>query len=162
MSEWRRWLLVWGPLGIGLTIVATTSGGAYSQAHIEDWVAGLLQSWLPGLASGGTVLGITDVLLWALRKPAHLVEYGLLALLAQRALDLTMRWPRWRIALSAILFCSIVGSLDELHQSLLQERTALAGDVLADVAGAMLALGVYYIFIRRANRGGKRRGSGEL
>jgi len=153
MTRLRRSLLVSGPVVVWLVVIATTSGEAGAQSHIEDWAMSLLQKWFPDLASDGAVSGLTGVCLWALRKPAHLLEYGVLAVLIYRALGLVTKWRRRWLVAGAVLFCGVVGSIDELYQSLLPERTALASDVLIDMIGALLAVAICCVGARRRQRG---------
>ena len=153
MNRLRRSLLVWGPVVVWLVVIATTSGEAGAHSRIEDWGTSLLQRWFPDLASDGALLGLAGVFLWALRKPAHLLEYGVLAVLIYRSLGLATKWrTRWLIP-GAVLFCGVVGSIDELYQSLLPDRTALASDVLIDMIGALLAVAICCVVTWRRQRG---------
>ena len=84
-----------------------------------------------------TDLGIGDILL---RKAAHMVEYGVLALLVFRALQGTSQpaLPRahwW--SLGAALLYAVT---DEWHQAFVPGRGPSALDVGFDGAGAFLAL----------------------
>jgi len=74
-------------------------------------------------------------------KVAHLAGYGVLAGLLLRAL--LGGFPRpvsWRAGSLAVLLAVVYGVSDEWHQSFVPERAADAMDVVADGAGAMLAV----------------------
>ena len=80
----------------------------------------------PGLNSG---LGVWDLVL---RKLAHMVEFGLLWLLWWRALGYGSPLPAVVIALA-------YAASDELHQSLVADRTGSPVDWAIDAAGVGLA-----------------------
>jgi VanZ family protein len=73
-----------------------------------------------------------------LRKTAHLVEYGVLGLLAVRALLPTV--PLRRSALWALLLAVTVALVDEGYQATSAVRTGHPKDVLIDTCGACLGI----------------------
>jgi VanZ family protein len=75
------------------------------------------------------------------RKTAHLVEYGILALLAGRALAGMGGGPR-RVLWGSFLFCALYAVSDEVHQSFVPGRFGKVRDVALDSLGAALALSV--------------------
>ena len=74
-------------------------------------------------------------------KALHLVAYAGLAVLAGRALahGLPAR-VTWRIAIGTLAITIGYAVTDELHQRLVPGRSADVYDVIADAAGACLAL----------------------
>ena len=74
-----------------------------------------------------------------IRKTAHLTEYGILGALMFRALRGEKKsWsPRW--AIGAIVFATLIASIDEIHQSFVPSRTGTWHDVVLDAAGATIA-----------------------
>ncbi|MFQ5701679.1 MAG: VanZ family protein [Acidobacteriota bacterium] len=87
----------------------------------------------------------------------HGAEFGLLALLAARAITRS----GWRITMGALALvvvgCFGVGVLDEFHQSFIPGRHPSAWDVAADSGGAAIALLVLALLRGRgAMRGGNR------
>ncbi|MFZ5816682.1 MAG: VanZ family protein [Bacillota bacterium] len=81
---------------------------------------------------------LLNLLEWSLRKSAHLLSYGLLALLLLwgfRGL-----WPRWRAAGWALGIAVLYAVTDEWHQSLVPDRQGRWTDVLIDTIGAATAL----------------------
>ena len=85
----------------------------------------------------------------AIRKLAHVFQYGVLCLLAVNAFRSVKR--SYLIALSYI---SSIAVIDELQQSLDPTRTATPVDVVLDIVGGLLALGFLHL-IRRFRRGGE-------
>jgi VanZ family protein len=78
----------------------------------------------------------------------HIGGYGLLGLLLCRAYR--SRWPeasRRSLARSAVLTAALFGLSDEIHQSFIPLRTADAWDVVADVIGAALGVGLYFALL---------------
>jgi VanZ family protein len=70
---------------------------------------------------------------WAIRKSAHLVEYGVLALLWTRALGSGDARRAGRLSIG---LCVLTAALDELHQATTSTRGGSVLDVLLDSAGA--------------------------
>lgn len=83
-------------------------------------------------------------------KTLHLIEYGILFLLTERALKLSlprlgkkvrlgrMTWS-WRPAWLALIFVLLYGASDEFHQTLVPTREGHLRDVLIDGLGGWLA-----------------------
>mgnify|MGYP005855903993 CR=1 FL=1 len=101
------WLWQWGPPLLWMAVIFALS----SRSHLPSAPQPLL-----------------DLLL---KKAAHFVEYGVLALLWLRALSPA----EWRSARGPALYAVS----DELHQALVPGRHAQPTDVLIDAAGAATA-----------------------
>src|SRR5262245_21000950 len=70
-------------------------------------------------------------------KSGHFIGYVILSVLLLRALSGgRIAGVSWRTALLAILFSTLYGVSDELHQSFVPHRTPDVWDVAADAAGA--------------------------
>lgn len=82
----------------------------------------------------------------------HGAEYGGLGLLLARALSGSPGIPAFSARWAALAGSAIFGVVDEVHQSFVPGRTSSARDVLADVAGASLAIGLAAILSFRARR----------
>ncbi|MBS1801742.1 MAG: VanZ family protein [Acidobacteria bacterium] len=81
-----------------------------------------------------------------IRKTGHFLGYGTMGLLWLRAWWMSL--PRAAFFLNAVLALAgtaAVASLDELHQSLLPNRTGLSSDVLLDCSGAVVLLLLYLL-----------------
>ncbi|RME27640.1 MAG: VanZ family protein [Deltaproteobacteria bacterium] len=76
-------------------------------------------------------------------KPLHFMEYGLLALLATRALRSGAGLRRQWAWLAAVAFCFAVGGVDELVQHLNPARKSEWLDLAADVAGGLAGATLY-------------------
>jgi VanZ family protein len=94
-------------------------------------------SSVPGLESGLEVK--TD---FALRKLAHLAEYGILAILWIRALT-AAELPRRRAFLFSILFCIAFAISDEIHQLYIPGREGKIYDILIDSLGVLLGAAIF-------------------
>jgi len=82
-----------------------------------------------------------------IRKLAHFIEYGILALLAVRAFTVV----RFRYAI-AFLLVLCVAAVDEINQSFNPSRTSSPWDVALDAAGGLAALTVYWFTVGRRPR----------
>jgi VanZ family protein len=93
------------------------------------------------------VLGVeaTNLLEFVLRKGAHMLSFGVLALLARLAFAGT--WPalpRLRLTAVAWAFALLYAISDELHQTFVPTRVGSPSDIGFDAAGAALALLLAY------------------
>src|SRR5262249_32995897 len=84
-----------------------------------------------------------------IRKLAHFTEYLVLGLLITRALRDERGW-RVEHALLAIALATVYAVSDEVHQHFVPGRTAAAGDVAIDAAGAFVGqVGIAVLALRR-------------
>jgi VanZ family protein len=114
--------LVWTAL------IAWLSSSGWSAAHTGPRLSPLFRWLLPWAAPEQV-----EAVHWVVRKSAHLVEYGVLALLWSRALRRGEARRAWRTPLALVV---LTASLDEWHQSLIGTRGGSALDVLLDATGA--------------------------
>lgn len=89
-------------------------------------------------------------------KVLHMTAYGVLAALFYRACGAT--WPGRMspvlMLVVSVLFASLYGVSDELHQSLVAARHADVGDGIADFAGSILGAGATMIVNAKRGRWG--------
>ena len=116
----------------------------------------LVWAWLPVLVWMALILGLSgqanlparqnpatgEVIrsTYTVAKLAHVVEYGMLAVLLLRAMSMPRGGLGLRFGTAAIWTVSaatMVGAVDELRQSLVPNREPRLGDVLIDGAGAL-------------------------
>jgi len=79
-----------------------------------------------------------------IRKGAHLFEYGVLGILAYRALSVVNLRP-----VVAIIVVGLVAAIDELNQSFNPARTSSPWDVGLDVLGGIIGIGIFILLCRR-------------
>ena len=87
-----------------------------------------------------------------IRKLAHVVEYGILALLVWAALR-SSRSALLRAAGLALVWVIAIAACDEFRQSLLDSRSGSAHDVALDAFGGALALAIAIAYTRVMQRG---------
>lgn len=95
--------------------------------------------------SSRPVAGASEVI-WQdfiIKKTAHLVEYGIFAILTYRALKHAGVNKKEAIV-SSFLIVSLYGVSDEFHQSFTPGREPRVRDMIIDSTGSFLAL--YYIY----------------
>ncbi len=110
-------------------MILTASNDHFSSGRTAWWLAEILGR---------------DVPVWfnvAVRKCAHLVEYGILAALTLRAAARSGRAPRTAVVIALLLPLS-VAVVDETLQSFTVQRQGSPGDVALDFAGASIALAI--------------------
>ncbi|MFN0149293.1 MAG: VanZ family protein [bacterium] len=115
--------------------------------------------WLPVIAYAALILAVSSIPGSALAKlpfsfwdkSAHVVEYGILSLLAGRAVRATFpgEGSSTRVALAVIAAVVAFGAIDEIYQGT-RGRDADILDLAADAAGATLAQTIQTVRARGA------------
>ncbi len=134
-----------------MVIIYGGSGDTLSFQHTSRFLGPLLRWLFPDLGPAGF-----SQALFLIRKLGHLTEYFLLMLLAWRALRLTTGHRFWswhpRPAALALVLAGAYAVSDEFHQKFVQTRQASGIDVLIDISGATLALGLIWLVSRWKRR----------
>lgn len=78
-----------------------------------------------------------------LRKCAHFTEFAVLGVLSSLTL---LQTKVLRRGLSAVAFCLVIASMDETLQLFVDGRAGRVLDVIIDGAGALIGIGVVFIF----------------
>jgi len=81
---------------------------------------------------------------WPVKKVAHVVAYGLLGIAYFYGLA-GGQWPKFRLAIAAVLMAAAYGATDEFHQSFVPGRGAGPADVGIDTLGAVAGLAVQWL-----------------
>ena len=108
-----------------------------------------LKYWLPVFFWGLIIFSFsslttpsTSEIFWqdfVVKKTAHMVEYGIFALLLYRALR-AYETDQTRAVILSILFAGLYGLTDEFHQSFTPGREPRVRDVAFDTIGASLSM----------------------
>lgn len=109
----------------------------------------LLSLWLPVAAWAGVIFYLSSVPhlstgwgVWdlILRKMAHMVEFGVLALLFWRALSGSKPLERVTLARWTLAVVALYALSDEFHQSFVPGRVMSLWDVSIDTLGGYIAI----------------------
>lgn len=114
------------------------------QKLVNYWLPPILWALVIFSFSSMQVTGTVDVH-WKdfiVKKTAHLVEYGILAVLLYRAL-INSNLSKQKALFFAILIAGLYGISDELHQSFTPGREPRVRDVLIDTVGATIGASVW-------------------
>lgn len=137
-----RLLWAWAAVAACIALIWTLSSEGFSGTTTSRFLGPFLR-WLHPEISGRTLYEIH----YYVRKTAHVSEYALLALLAFRALSLSLDRSMARLAMLALGLVLAVASLDELRQSFLPARNGSPADVALDLTGGLfgvtLIVGIY-------------------
>src|SRR2546423_5205549 len=127
----------WLPLLIWGSVIFVGSTNLMSAGHTSRFVVPFLLWLKPGM-SPQTIW----IILVAVRKCAHVIEYAVLALLLWRALRNTpVLGAKMLVVFGAVMLgCALFAASDEFHQTFVKSRTPSVRDVLLDLAGAILGL----------------------
>jgi VanZ family protein len=136
----RSTLRLWLPVVIWTAMIFAASSASFSGGNTGNWLAKLIQ-----LVLGHSVTPWQfHIIHAAVRKAAHLTEYGILGFLVFRAIRAGRRDWDFRWSLAAIAIAMAVACLDEWHQAFVPSRTASPYDVLIDTIGAALAQVLFF------------------
>jgi VanZ family protein len=134
-----------------MSIISGMSSDAGSTRNTSRIIGPILRWFNPDIPDE-TIRGIQLVV----RKTAHFIEYGILALLLWRArrrsvesIEHPWRWSKAGVALGATVLFAIT---DEWHQSFVPSREGSLRDVLIDSAGAAAALAGWWWLGRRLRK----------
>ncbi|WP_152946161.1 VanZ family protein [Desulfofundulus thermobenzoicus] len=153
-KHWWRWLLV----GVCLLAIAYFSGQSFAEQDLRPEIRRhprMVEKVreLPPVSfsySGQPVdnrRAPADFIQFWLRKGAHVVIYGALGLSLAAALDGAGSGGRRRWMLAGVIVI-LVGALDEWHQTFVPGRTGRAVDVLVDLAGFVVLVFFFSLFVR--------------
>jgi VanZ family protein len=140
----RFWLSAWGPVALGVCVIALESTTFMGSDHTSGPLRWLFQHLFGPISDAHW-----EIVHHLARKSGHFIGYGSLGLAWLRAWWLTL--PRSRYledALLALAGTALVASLDEWHQTYLPNRTGSPWDVLLDCCGAVTLLILLYFFLR--------------
>ena len=141
----RTFLRSWGPAIAWVCLILIASSDLMSAEHTSRFIGPLLRWMMPDI----TPAGVAAVQLWV-RKAAHVTEYAILASLILRGFAGEARRLRLAHVAGAFALVVICASADEFRQSFVASRTGSPLDVLLDVVGGSLGLGVYWYLRRRS------------
>lgn len=124
-----------------------------AQFSTQRWGGEQTQSTLTMLLDGSfpTLLNALSpeqlhTLNFIVRKGAHLTEYAILTTLCFTMGTLGFQKP-WKSVLPfAVLGSAIFAVTDEIHQSFVPNRGASPMDVLIDITGALMAVGLIHMW----------------
>jgi len=141
-------LRYWLPLLLWMAVIFSASADAKSTEHTSRFLEPFLRWLNPNITPEAI-----ERVRWCVRKTAHMVEFALMAWLAWRALRKPKRndprpWS-WKTAGLALGIVVAYAVTDELHQTIVPNRTGSAKDVCIDTAGGLLGLAATWVCYRR-------------
>ena len=143
----RKIILTWLAVVTWAAIIWGLGGEDFANESTSRFIRPLLEWLFPNLSAGGL-----DLTHFVIRKGFHAFEYGLLALLALRALLLT--WPlSWaRAGTVAVSIALALALADEGRQATSETRGGNWTDVLLDLAGASATVGTVHLLPRQTKQ----------
>ena len=136
--SWLHRLWRYGPILLWIALIFWASTDQFSSEN----TASFIQPWIQWLFPGMNPAGV-ETLHAVIRKSAHVAEYAIFALLVARALiGSSIRLFSWGWLVISLLMLTAVAVTDEFHQSFVPSRTAAITDVLIDMSGGLVALGI--------------------
>ena len=127
--------IAWLYVALWIVMIQTLGGDSFSSSETSRLLGPLLHGLFP--EAGTELLGQIQ---FAIRKAAHFVEYGVLALLCIRAWRLSYAGSESKLALASVAVVVAVAAVDELRQAQATDRTGAMSDVVLDTFGAVSAL----------------------
>jgi VanZ family protein len=133
--ERSRQIRAWVAVALWIGVILALSTEPFSTAQTGRWLYAILRIFDPDIR-GAAIHAIHATI----RRSAHVVAYGVLALLTLRALRLSLAGGFVRQAAAALTLVASVAIADEVHQSTTTTREGSRVDVALDLAGGSGAL----------------------
>jgi VanZ family protein len=143
----RGWVRAWIPVIVWGGVIWILSTQPFSAAHTSKVIEGILR-WMDPAVTHRQIY-LAD---YAARKSAHVVEYFVFCLLLFRGVRGSNRGWRWTWALAAFATAAGYAVLDEIHQAFVPSRGPSPYDSLLDSAGALAAMIVCWLWLRRKSK----------
>jgi VanZ family protein len=125
-----------------MAVIFSASADSKSASTSSRLIGPLVRFFVPDISQEHL-----DLIVFLVRKAAHVTEYAILSWLLARALTMPAtpagRWSR-KAAFIAWIVTSLYSATDEFHQAFVPNRDARWSDVIIDSTGA--ALGVIGFF----------------
>jgi VanZ family protein len=109
----------------------------------------LVRYWLPPFLCAGFIFFLSSLsgkkypyTFFSADKLFHVVEYAILGYLVARAFGYGLHKSKILFVRSFVV-CVLYGISDELHQWFVPYRVVSVMDLLADIAGSVLGIGIY-------------------
>ncbi|HYA96848.1 MAG TPA: VanZ family protein [Methylomirabilota bacterium] len=141
-------LRAWLPVLIWAAFIFVMSTESFSAEHTGKIIVPAIHWLFPSLTARQLRLAHHYV-----RKAAHFAEYFVFALLLFRGVRGAGKGWRWTWGLAAFSATAVYAALDEVHQIFVTGREASFRDVLIDAAGALAAMVVLRLWMRRRGAG---------
>lgn len=150
MKRFVYFVKYWIPIIVLFGIMFWMSGGNFTSGRTSEFFFPKIKSMFPGLSPEGVTF-VHELI----RKIAHVVEFFLLGLLLSFAVYRSpLKIADFKKAVLIIILLVIFTLADELRQSLVALRTASIVDVVLDMAGGVMGMGVVRQAIRLKGKNG--------
>ena len=110
----------------------------------------LVRYWLPPLLYAALIFFLSSLPgkeypypFFSADKLVHVVEYAILGYLVARAFGYGLHEKK-SLFVRSLAVCILYGISDEFHQWFVPNRVVSAMDILADCAGSVLGIGIYF------------------
>ena len=106
------WLRTWGPVALWIALILTMSGEQFGADYTKRWLAPIFLFVFPDIQ-----LGTLQTFHLLVRKAAHVIEYGVLGVLASNAFRQHLsEWAGVRRVLVTLVLAVGCAAVDEGHQ----------------------------------------------
>lgn len=111
---------------------------------VTKWLVHLYYRIVGSGGSGQIVAGYVDSAEATIRKLAHLTEYMLVGFLS---FSLAVMWMKSQLKGAMLVFVQLLfsASLDEFHQFFVPGRNASLKDIMIDIAGGVIGIGILFL-----------------
>lgn len=100
-------------------------------------------------------LGVEGFIEYFIRKGAHVTVFLLLLLFLHVAFRKTTTLALNKCIVWSLFITVLYAAFDEIHQGFTPNRTPYVGDVLLDTVGALIGVGLIYLYVFGKTRMGK-------
>ena len=141
------WLRAWWPALVWAAVIFTMSTDNFSDLHTASFFWPIVHWLKPDVTAHQF-----HIIHFYIRKTAHFTEYFVFCLLLFRGLRGPRKGWRWTWGATAVFIAFSYAALDEVHQAFVSSRHASPYDSLLDSVGALFAIAILYLWLRRASK----------
>jgi len=131
----------WVPAILVAALISTFSTHYFSDQQTARVIVPILHFFFPHASAHAIRL-----MHIAIRKLAHITEFGIFSITVFRGIRGTRQGWRWTWALATFVIAVTYAGFDEWHQSFVPLRHASTRDVAIDAFGALLAQVLVWLF----------------
>jgi len=142
-AEAIRIFRYWIPAILAAAMISVFSTGSFGENHTGKYILPFLHWLLPGASAH-----LLHRLHTAIRKMAHVIEFGLFSITVFHGIRGGRFGWRFNWALATLAIAVAYAGLDEWHQSFVPLRKARVRDVAIDALGAVSAQALVWFYAK--------------
>lgn len=150
-TKQHKKIILWILIAAWMTVIFLFS--AQNGEESGELSQGFLRKFLMWFLPENTPAGILSTLEYFVRKAAHMIEYGILAILVSLQIC-CYGWfgSYWKKLFAVVISVFLYALTDEFHQLFVGGRTGQIKDVLIDTCGGLIGAVIVFWIQKKKNK----------